>query len=144
MFEIWLGPLELVAVDLEDILVVAAPPETAGWVTRRFGRVLDGAAQRAGRSVRVADALERKAAEPLVGAVVAASTAAPGGSTGAASDGQVGSRLHAADPLRTVPMGSRPDVPPGDRDHQSTGMPTYRSAYPSSYTHVYTQTKEAL
>ena len=48
-FEIWLARLELIAVDLEGTLIVSAPAETVGWVARRFGRVLDGAARRAGR-----------------------------------------------------------------------------------------------
>jgi DnaA N-terminal domain len=62
-FEIWLAPLDLIAVDLEGTLVVSAPPETVGWVARRFGRVLDSAAERAGRRLRVAAELERQAAE---------------------------------------------------------------------------------
>ena len=38
-FEIWLAPLELIVVDLEDTLVVSARPETVGWVApRRAGR----------------------------------------------------------------------------------------------------------
>ena len=71
-FEIWLAPLELIAVDLEGTLVVSAPAETVGWVARRFGRVLDGAAQRAGRRLRIADEVERKAAESLDPAAAAA------------------------------------------------------------------------
>jgi hypothetical protein len=62
-FEIWLAPLELIAVDLEGTLVASAPRDTVGWVARRFGRILDSAAERAGRRLRVADELERKAAE---------------------------------------------------------------------------------
>jgi hypothetical protein len=64
-FEIWLAPLDLIAVDLEGTLVVSAPRATVGWVARRFGRVLDSAAGRAGRRLRVADELERQAAESL-------------------------------------------------------------------------------
>ena len=77
--EIWLAPLELIAVDVEGTLIVSAPAETVGWVVRRFGRILDGAAQRAGRSLRVADELERTAAEPLSSIAVAAASAAPVG-----------------------------------------------------------------
>ena len=43
-FGIWLAPLELLAVDLEGTLVVSAPRETRSWVTDRFGRLLDSAA----------------------------------------------------------------------------------------------------
>jgi hypothetical protein len=64
-FEIWLAPLELIALDPEGALVVSAPRETVGWVARRFGRILDGAAERGGRRLRVADELERQAAESL-------------------------------------------------------------------------------
>jgi hypothetical protein len=64
-FDLWLAPLELIALDLEGALVVSAPRETVGWVARRFGRILDGAAERAGRQLRVADELERQAAESL-------------------------------------------------------------------------------
>ena len=39
-FEIWLAPLELVAVDRAGKLVIGAPPETAAWVWDRFGRML--------------------------------------------------------------------------------------------------------
>jgi hypothetical protein len=142
VFEIWLAPLELVAVDLEGTLVVSAPAQTAGWVTLRFRRVLDGAAQHAGRSLRVADEVERKAAEPLASAAVAPS-AASGASTDAPDGAQIGSQLRAADALQGVAAGSRPDAPRGDQDHQSFRKPTYTSAYPSCYTHVYTQTREA-
>ncbi len=41
-FEIWLEPVELIAVDGERRLVLAAPPATAAWTSRRFGRVLCG------------------------------------------------------------------------------------------------------
>jgi hypothetical protein len=64
-FEIWLAPLERIAVDLEGALVVSAPRETVGWVTRRFGRILNSAAKRVGRRLRLADELERQAAEAL-------------------------------------------------------------------------------
>jgi hypothetical protein len=64
-FEIWLAPLELLAVDLDGALVVSAPRETVGWLARRFGRILESAAERAGRRLRIADELERHAAEAL-------------------------------------------------------------------------------
>jgi hypothetical protein len=64
-FEIWLAPLELLAVDVDGTLVMSAPPETLGWVACRFGRILDSAAEQAGRRLRVADELERQAAKTL-------------------------------------------------------------------------------
>ena len=39
-FEIWLEPLELIAVDPVGTLVIAAPAATRGWVEQRFSRVL--------------------------------------------------------------------------------------------------------
>ena len=43
-FEIWLQPLELIAVDPVGTLVIAAPAATRGWVEQRFSRVLARAA----------------------------------------------------------------------------------------------------
>ena len=63
-FEIWLAPLELIAVD-GGTLVIAAPAATASWVRSRFGRLLDAAAQRIGRSLRIADEVERAVAAQL-------------------------------------------------------------------------------
>jgi hypothetical protein len=77
-FEIWLAPLELIAIDLEGTLIVSAPDETVGWIADRFARVLDDAAQHAGRPLRVADEAERKAAESLAPAPAAGSAAPVG------------------------------------------------------------------
>jgi DnaA N-terminal domain len=112
-FEIWLAPLELLAVDVEGTLIVSAPAEAASWIVRRFGRVLDGAAQHVGRPLRVADEVERKAAASLVSIAPLASS-------------------------RRVPSARSA----GRRDDQSTRKPTYTSAHPSSYPDVYTQQKE--
>jgi hypothetical protein len=60
MFGIWLGPLELIAVD-ESVLVITAPPETVSWVRDRYGRVLSAGAERAGRALRLANEAERLA-----------------------------------------------------------------------------------
>ena len=120
-FEIWLAPLELLAIELEDALVVSAPRETVGWVTRRFGRILDSAAGRVGRRLRVADELEWRAAATLT--PIAATPPAD------VSAGKSGGR--SAD----VP----PDVSTGASSDSSVG----RSVYPSSYTHVYNQLKGA-
>ena len=62
-FEIWLAPLELVAVDRAGKLVIGAPPETAVWVWDRFGRALTTCAQRLGRELRIATEPERAALE---------------------------------------------------------------------------------
>jgi DnaA N-terminal domain len=142
-FEIWLASLELIAVDLEGILILSVPAETVGWVGRRFGRILDGAAQRAGRSLRVTDEVERKAAEPLWSIVAAAASAAPVGlSADARFSGRVSSDGCAVD-VPTALSGGGPSDRPGDSgDDQSARQPTYGSAYPSSYTDVYTKIKE--
>jgi hypothetical protein len=60
MFEIWLGPLELIAVD-KSVLVIAAPPETVSWVRDRYGRLLSDTAEQAGRELRFAEESERLA-----------------------------------------------------------------------------------
>jgi hypothetical protein len=96
-FGIWLAPLELLAVDVEGTLVLSTPREMTGWVSDRFGRVLDRAADRVGRQLRIANELEWQAA-------------------------------------RDLPTDESPDM--------SGGSPINGSAYPSSYTHVYTQVKE--
>jgi chromosomal replication initiator protein len=44
-FEIWLAGLELRSVQ-DDRVVLDAPPATYGWVTKRFGRVLESTAKR--------------------------------------------------------------------------------------------------
>jgi hypothetical protein len=142
-FEIWLASLELIAVDVEGMLIVSAPAETVGWVARRFGRILDAAAQRAGRTLRVADEVERRAAEPLVPAAVApASTATVSVSTDACFGEHVGSESSAADAPVDTSVGSLAEGPRARLDDQSTRKPTYTSAYPSSYADVYTKTKE--
>jgi hypothetical protein len=60
LFAIWLGPLELIAVDA-SVLVIAAAPETVSWVRDRFGRLLSSGAESAGRALRLADQAERLA-----------------------------------------------------------------------------------
>ena len=52
-FEIWLEPLELVALR-DGKLLIDAPAATQDWVARRFARVLDRCARNAfGAGVRV-------------------------------------------------------------------------------------------
>jgi chromosomal replication initiation ATPase DnaA len=60
-FEIWLEPLELIAIDASGALVVAAPPVTCSWVRDRFGRLLTRCSQQASRELRLADEPERRA-----------------------------------------------------------------------------------
>ena len=60
-FDIWLEPVELIAIDSDRKLVLAVPPATAGWMRGRFGRVLAACASSVGRDVRFADEPERRA-----------------------------------------------------------------------------------
>jgi hypothetical protein len=149
-FGIWLAPLELIAVDVEGTPIVSAPTETVGWVARRFGwvarrfgRILDGAAQRAGCGLRIADGVERKAAEALAPAASPPARAAPVGSS---ADARISRHVSpdgcAVEVQPDLPGDVPSDRPCTSRDGQSARQPTYTSAYPSSYTDVYTQTKE--
>jgi hypothetical protein len=60
-FDIWLEPVELIAIDSARKLVLAVPPESAGWTRERFGRVLAACASSVTREVRFADEPERRA-----------------------------------------------------------------------------------
>jgi hypothetical protein len=60
-FEIWLAPLELIAIDTSGALVVAAPAATWSWVRDRFGRLLTRCSQQLSRELRLADEPERRA-----------------------------------------------------------------------------------
>ncbi len=62
-FAIWLEPAELIAVDGDSRLVVAAPAATASWIRQRFGRLLASCAGRIGREMRFADQPELCALE---------------------------------------------------------------------------------
>jgi hypothetical protein len=64
MFEIWLEPLELIAVDTTGALLIAAPPATCTWVRTRYGRLLSQCAEREERELRLADESERRAFGP--------------------------------------------------------------------------------
>ena len=61
MFAIWLDPIGLIAVDSDRQLVLAAPAATAGWTSKRFGRLLAASASEVGRDVRFAGEAERHA-----------------------------------------------------------------------------------
>jgi hypothetical protein len=141
-FEIWLAPLELIAVDVEGALVVSAPAETASWVARRFGRVLDGAARRAGWPLRIAEQVERRAAESLVPAAAAAAGAARAGGPGGARLGHRPASADAADVQTDLSEVELSDLSAASRVDQSEHRPTYRSAFPSSYPTVHNQSQE--
>ena len=63
-FEIWLDPVELIAIDRDRKLVLAAPSVTAGWTRERFGRVLVACASSVGREMRFAEKPELCALGP--------------------------------------------------------------------------------
>jgi hypothetical protein len=127
-FGIWLDRLQLVAVDQDATLVVVVPEPIGGWVRARFARVLASAADRAGRTVRFATEVERKAFTPPPPAAGTCSRpAAPAGS------------LARQPPTKRV---SRQNVGSLSRQtDRSSDRRADTSAYPS-YTDVYTQTKE--
>ncbi len=128
-FAIWLDPLQLVAVDPDATLVVAVPDLIGGWVRTRFARVLVTAAGRAGRTMRFANDVERRAFAPPPSAAGARShPPAPAGSLAHQSPTQCVSPRGAGSVRRKTDRSS------DDR--------AYTSAYPPSYTHVYTQTNE--
>ena len=72
-FEIWLEPVDVIAVDKDSALVLSAPTETVGWIRGRFGRQLAACATEVGRQLRFAHAAEIAAV-----AVVHADSATPG------------------------------------------------------------------
>ena len=57
MFEIWLGAIELCAVDVDGTLILVAPDATRDWVRTRYQRLIAGAAEQLGRSAAIADAV---------------------------------------------------------------------------------------
>ena len=60
LFAVWLCPLDLIAVDA-SVLVIAAQPDTVGWVRDRYVRLLSAGAERAGRALRLVNEAERLA-----------------------------------------------------------------------------------
>jgi hypothetical protein len=60
-FEIWLEPLELIAIDPTGAFVIDAPPATSGWVAKRFERLFARCAEQQSRALRFADESERQA-----------------------------------------------------------------------------------
>jgi hypothetical protein len=107
-----------------------SPRCIGGWVRTRFARVLASAAERAGRTLRFASDVERRAfASPPPVAEPRSRPAGPAGSRGDRS------------PTRSVsPRGCGAVSRQTDR---SSDRRADTSAYLSSHTVVYTQTKEA-
>ena len=60
-FAIWLEPVELIAIDSDQRLVLTAPVPTAAWTSKRFGRLLAAASSEFGRDFRFANEAERHA-----------------------------------------------------------------------------------
>lgn len=60
-FDIWLEPVELIAIDSDCELVLAVATATAGWTRERFGQVIAACASYAGCEVRFAEEPERRA-----------------------------------------------------------------------------------
>ncbi len=145
-FEIWLAPLELIAVDLAGRLVIDTPDATRSWVRTRFGRVLERCAVEAGRAIRFVEELERLALEPRP------TVAPPGASRGEADGSQVGTHVTARGTGRLTSVSSsgaggrsadrgagRSSGLASDRSGEwqageSTDPPSYKSSYPRVYT----------
>ena len=61
MFAIWLGPVELIATDGDQRLVLAAPGPMAAWTSKRFDRLIAAIGSEIGRDHRFATEAERRA-----------------------------------------------------------------------------------
>ena len=61
MFAIWLEPVELIAIDSDRRLVLAAPAPMADWTSTRFSRLIAAAASEVGCDIRFANQAERHA-----------------------------------------------------------------------------------
>ena len=58
-FGIWLSGLELVAVDVDGLLVLTGPQDTLAWLQRRFDRLISRCCVQAGRHLRFASPPEQ-------------------------------------------------------------------------------------
>jgi hypothetical protein len=58
-FGIWLSDLELVAVDVEGLLVLTGPQDTLAWLNKRFDRLFSRCCAQAGRHLRFASPPEQ-------------------------------------------------------------------------------------
>ncbi len=61
VFEIWLDPLQLIGVDDDGAVVVTAPVQMLAWLRSRWGELITGCGDQAGRAIRFADEKERVA-----------------------------------------------------------------------------------
>ena len=66
MFAIWLEPVELIAIDDHQQLVLVAPAATAAWTSQRFSRLIAATASEIGRDFRFANEAERHAFDACV------------------------------------------------------------------------------
>jgi hypothetical protein len=146
-FEIWLAPLELIAVDRDDSLVIDTPGATRDWVRTRFGRLLERCAADAGHAVRFAVELERLALEPRP------DVPPPGASHDEADGTELCTDVTASGPPRLASMArvgtgaSQADTPrrgssgsASDRSGEwQAGQSADEPSHQSPYTQVYTQ-----
>jgi hypothetical protein len=72
-FEIWLAQLELLATDQSGCLLLAYPLETRGWLTTRYGGLLERTGRSLGRELRLASDRELQ----LLSALAAARSGLP-------------------------------------------------------------------
>ena len=61
MFAIWLAPVELIAIDRDQRLVLAGPAPTADWTSTRFSRLIAATAAELDCDIRFANPAERRA-----------------------------------------------------------------------------------
>jgi hypothetical protein len=137
-FEIWLEPLELIAVDDRGTLIVSAPDATVSWIRQRFGRLLNRAAEAVGRPLRIADEVELKAAEKLVPMTGPLGGAPADWQARAGFGGQLSSDprpIRGGDHSGGSLAGTSPDT--------ETQAHACQSADPSSYAEVRNQAREA-
>jgi hypothetical protein len=111
---------------------VSAPAQTESWLRARFGRIIAGCAERAGRELRIGDQAERAAVRALPGPPLPAARREP--------------RAPTPSPDRDRPRNRSAAVP----DRVSAGAGTdlsldqspYTSTYDPSYTQVHNKSKE--
>ena len=54
-FAVWFEPVKVIAIDRDGALVLDAPPELRSWLSGRFARLIEHAAERVDRATRIAD-----------------------------------------------------------------------------------------
>ena len=124
-FDIWLAPLELLAVDRDGTLVLGAPAVTDSWLRKRFGRLVTHCAESVGHELRLADQAEQAAAATL-----------PAGRETPAATARV--------PRPTTEPPDRPPGAPSRLAHPALAEPRVaRSADSSTRPQAYQQRREA-